>query len=126
MTVTERTTRAIGDAAATFFAAEANFRLDRIIAAARSGIPRAAVLRMVINVGVDTLVGSLPVLGDVFDFAYKSNSKNLELYRQHLRGERSAAKDWVLIALTIVVLAVIAAIPIVALIFLVQWLQHRF
>ena len=36
VTVAERTTRAIGDAAATFFAAEANFRLDRIIAAARS------------------------------------------------------------------------------------------
>lgn len=36
VTVAERTSRSIGDAAATFFAAEANFRLDRIIAAARS------------------------------------------------------------------------------------------
>ena len=38
VTVAGRTTRAIGDTAATFFAAEANFRLDRIIAAAR-GVP---------------------------------------------------------------------------------------
>src|SRR6202007_796317 len=35
-TVAERTTRPIDDAAATFFAADANFRLDRIVAAARS------------------------------------------------------------------------------------------
>jgi glutamate dehydrogenase len=38
VTVAERTGRSIGDAAATFFAAEANFRLDRITAAAR-GVP---------------------------------------------------------------------------------------
>jgi len=38
VTVAERTNRAIGDTATTFFAAEANFRLDRIIAAAR-GVP---------------------------------------------------------------------------------------
>ena len=38
VTVAERTNRAIGDAAATFFAAEANFGLDRIMAAAR-GVP---------------------------------------------------------------------------------------
>jgi glutamate dehydrogenase len=38
VTVAERTNRAIGDTATTFFAAEANFRLDRIIVAAR-GVP---------------------------------------------------------------------------------------
>jgi hypothetical protein len=56
--------------------------------------------------------------------AYKSNVKNLEIYRQHLQGERTAAKDWLAIALTILVLIGLAVTPIVALVFLVHWLQQ--
>ena len=95
-----------------------------IVAAARSGLPRAAIMRMVMNVGIDTLVGSIPFVGDIFDVAYKSNVKNLEIYREHIRGQRSAAKDWLAIALTIAVLVGLAVTPIVALVFLVHWLQQ--
>jgi glutamate dehydrogenase len=55
VTVAERTTRAIGDAAATFFAAEADFRLDRIIAAAR-GVPASDYFeRLAIDRAVDQI-----------------------------------------------------------------------
>ncbi len=40
--------------------------------------------RMAANVGVDTLVGAIPFAGDLFDFLYKSNSKNLRIIRKHL------------------------------------------
>src|SRR5438105_10969754 len=44
-----------------------------IARAMRAGIPKSAVLRMVINVALDSLAGSVPFFGDIFDFAFKSN-----------------------------------------------------
>src|SRR5262252_4750910 len=62
--------------------------------AMQSGIPKSAILRMVINIGVDALVGSVPLLGDLFDFAFKSNTYNVKIYREALRGEREPMRDW--------------------------------
>ena len=41
-------------------------------------------MRMAGNVGFDTLVGAVPVAGDLFDFLYRSNSRNLRIIRRHL------------------------------------------
>lgn len=58
MTIAERTSRAISDAAATFFAAEANFRLDRIIAAARSVPANDYFERMAIDRAVEQIASA--------------------------------------------------------------------
>jgi glutamate dehydrogenase len=58
VTVAERATRAIGDAAATFFAAEANFRLDRVIAAARNVPANDYFERLAINRAVDQIAAA--------------------------------------------------------------------
>lgn len=58
VTVAERTNRPIGDAAATFFAAEANFRLDRIVAAARSVPANDYFERMAIDRAVEQIAGA--------------------------------------------------------------------
>jgi hypothetical protein len=50
-----------------------------ILAAARAGASRAMLLRMVGTVALDTLVGSVPVLGDLFDVAFRSNQRNVAL-----------------------------------------------
>jgi len=50
----------------------------------RSGIRKRAMLRMIANIGIDTVVGMIPLVGDLFDFAFKSNVKNLRI----LRAER--------------------------------------
>lgn len=52
--------------------------------AARIGVPRSTLIRMAANVGVDWAVGSIPVLGTIFDFAFKSNKRNMRLLNQHL------------------------------------------
>jgi Domain of unknown function (DUF4112) len=39
---------------------------------------------MVGNIGVDCLIGSVPLLGDIFDFAWKANRKNARLLERHL------------------------------------------
>lgn len=48
------------------------------------GASRWLLARMLSNVGVDALLGSVPLAGDVFDFFFRSNSRNLELLRRHL------------------------------------------
>jgi len=83
-----------------------------IVQAHRAGVPKATVIRMMVNVGVDTAVGAVPVVGDVFDFAWKANTRNLELYRRAVRGQRRPGQDWAFLALILICLAVLVAIPI--------------
>ena len=48
------------------------------------GMSKWQLTRMAGNVGLDTLVGAIPFAGDIFDFLYKSNTKNLRIIRKHL------------------------------------------
>lgn len=54
-----------------------------VLTAARLGAPKAVIGRMLLNVLVDTAVGAIPVLGDLFDVAYKANMKNVALLEQY-------------------------------------------
>lgn len=48
------------------------------------GMPKWQLVRMAGHVGIDTVIGAIPFAGDLFDFLYKSNSKNLRIIRKHL------------------------------------------
>ena len=56
-----------------------------ILAAWLRGVPRVTLARMFVNVAIETVVGTVPILGDAFDIAWKANRKNFALL------ERSAA-----------------------------------
>ena len=60
----------------------------------RMGAPRRVLLQMGANVAADTLIGTIPLIGDLFDFVYKSNRRNVEVLRRHvdLRRAEAAAK----------------------------------
>jgi hypothetical protein len=67
-----------------------------IAEAANFGVPRLVLGRMVLNLLVDLGIGAIPLLGDVYDLFFRSNSRNLELFRRHAldpgastRGERA-------------------------------------
>lgn len=95
-----------------------------ILAGWQRGLPRVTITRMVANVAMDTLVGSVPVLGDMFDAAWKSNRKNLKLL-QRPATESSRRKntftDALFLSAIALVLLVLAACP-----FVVLWLLlHR-
>lgn len=49
------------------------------------GVPRTALARMAGNVLADTLLGSVPVAGDVFDAWFKANLRNVAIIREHVR-----------------------------------------
>ena len=55
-----------------------------LLAAHRAGVPRHVLVRMLGNIAIDTLVGSIPVLGGIFDLFFKSNQRNLRLYAEHV------------------------------------------
>jgi hypothetical protein len=60
-------------------------------------VPAVHVLRMVLNVALDTVVGTVPVLGDVFDILFKENLDNVALilrYRDPNRPPRGAVGIW--------------------------------
>lgn len=46
-------------------------------------LPGIQLVRMVVNLLLDLIIGTLPVVGDIADFFYKSNTKNLEILKQH-------------------------------------------
>lgn len=48
------------------------------------GMPKWQLARMAGHVGIDTLIGAIPFAGDLFDFLYKSSSKNLRIVRKHM------------------------------------------
>jgi hypothetical protein len=91
-----------------------------VLQAARLGAPATTLLRMLANVAIDALIGAVPVAGDVFDFAWKANLRNVDLLERHVAdptGARRASTVWLTaIGVTLgLVLAGVVALGIVAL-----------
>jgi len=83
-----------------------------VLAAYVRGAPPITILRMVVNVGVEVLVGTIPVLGDVFDIAWRANRRNYHLLeRTLLTGRRDTWRDWLFMGLLAVVLMAMALVP---------------
>ena len=55
------------------------------------GVPRRKIGKMALNTGVDYVVGSIPVIGDLVDFGFKANLRNAAILREHL--EMDAATE---------------------------------
>jgi len=79
-------------------------------------IPRVVLLRMIFNVAIDSLLGAVPVVGDLFDFAWKANNKNVALLERHAQEEHApSAGDWLFVGLLIALLMLVAVMPFVLL-----------
>ncbi len=57
-----------------------------VISMARNGASGMVVLKMLGNILLDTLVGSIPILGDLFDLSFKANRRNYKLLKEHYQG----------------------------------------
>jgi Domain of unknown function (DUF4112) len=84
-----------------------------LTSAVRYRVPKVTLLRMGLNLGIDYVLGSLPVVGDVFDAWWKSNQKNVELLRSRATVSASAARqgkisDWLFVIVIILLLAALA------------------
>lgn len=64
-----------------------------VLLGARHGVPRAVLMRMIGNVAVDAVGGSVPVLGDLFDVGWKANTRNLHLLERSLGAPATSAAE---------------------------------
>jgi hypothetical protein len=74
---------------------------------AQNGASGYILARMVLNVLLDTIIGSIPILGDLFDMVYKSNMRNMRLMQEHYREGRHRGSAWKVILPVLVVLFLI-------------------
>jgi hypothetical protein len=73
----------------------------------KNGASGYVMARMVLNVAIDVVVGSIPFVGDLFDFAFKANSKNLRLMQEHYVESRHRGSAWKIIMPILVLLLLI-------------------
>lgn len=74
-------------------AVSAGISMYIVVEAARQGVSNRTIMRMLANVLVDTAVGSIPVLGDLFDAVFKANMRNLDLALADLGVSESRADN---------------------------------
>ncbi|HYE64287.1 MAG TPA: DUF4112 domain-containing protein [Pyrinomonadaceae bacterium] len=80
-----------------------------LASAVRYRVPKITLLRMGLNIGIDYLLGSLPLVGDLFDAWWKSNQMNIELLRRRATVSAEEARagrlsDWLFVGLIILLL----------------------
>jgi hypothetical protein len=87
-----------------------------VLVAVQLGAPASVVGRLVLNIAVDTIVGAVPVLGDVFDFGFRSNARNLALLEEWLArpGPTRRASGAIVAVAVVVTLLVIVAVALAA------------
>jgi Domain of unknown function (DUF4112) len=81
-------------------------------------LPKTILVRMVINIAIDALVGAVPILGDLFDVTWKANTKNVNLLESHLQQPNQSRRAdrrflWLLfggLLLALVALAIAAVV----------------
>jgi hypothetical protein len=62
--------------------------------AAALGLPKWKLARMLANIGLEVVGGSVPILGDLFDMALKANLRNLRIIEDHISGRVSKYSAW--------------------------------
>lgn len=92
-----------------------------LLAMARNGASSKVVVLMSINILVDSIIGPIPVIGHIFDFYFKSNTRNLRLMQEYfVEGKhQGSGKNTIIIAL--IVLVLILALLVYGLIKVGEW-----
>lgn len=80
-----------------------------LAAGVRYRVPKVTLLRMGLNIAIDYVFGTIPLVGDLFDAAWKSNQMNVELLRRRAtvsaaKAKRGRLSDWLFVALIMFVL----------------------
>lgn len=100
----------IGDAAGGVFS------LYVLYLGYRAGAPASLLVRMAANVGIDVLVGGVPLLGDLFDLGFKANERNVALLDRSSidpDGAQRASRTFVAVLALLLVLVLVGVIAIV-------------
>ena len=96
-----------------------------IIAAWVRGVSYVTVARMVANVAIEVVVGSVPVLGDMFDIAWRANRRNYALLTGSVYEPRKhTMQSWLFLGGLCLVLAALVILPILLFTWIFAHLPH--
>ena len=73
------------------------------------GASRKVVIKMILNSTLDAIIGSIPVVGTIFDIFYRANDRNLRLLKEHyFEGRHEGSGNGLLLAIAIVAVLLVA------------------
>ena len=90
-----------------------------VVEAVRGGARPATLIRMLSNLALDAIAGAVPLAGDLFDFVWKANSRNIALLERHQYDPVKAGRaDRGFVAVLVIVTAVVCVVPVIGGIYL--------
>ena len=87
-----------------------------IVGAIRHRVPFLVVMRMLLNIIIDLVIGAIPLVGDVFDFFWEENVKNVDLLFRHRHRQKAPRAPAEMTGLAVAITGVFAFILFAALI----------
>lgn len=99
-----------------------------VVGALRHRVPLRVIFRMMFNIVVDSVVGAVPLIGDVFDFLFEENVMNLQLLMRHRdrrRPPRSFAEVGAVAFVFVLIIFLIALGMAIAGVALILWLAGQ-
>jgi hypothetical protein len=115
----------VGDLATTLIS------LYIIATAAKLKVPKSTLARMGLNIMIDSVVGAIPFVGNVFDFAWKANAKNAQLLERHANATVTQRRqhdfwDWLFVAGMILTVVIVIVGSLTSTFWLLGWLLSFF
>ncbi len=96
-----------------------------VVAGWRRGVAGVTLARMIANIALDAILGAVPVAGDLFDVAWKSNRKNFNLLVRHRRSPRGQTwRDWLFFGTLLLIALTLVVVPFAIALLLVQYVWH--
>lgn len=90
--------------------------------AVRRRLPAVVIARMLLYLALDTVFGAIPIVGDVFDFFFRANSRNLALLEARYRDRRARPGDWMVVAGAVVAALLAVLVPVLIVVALIRWI----
>jgi hypothetical protein len=98
------------------------FNVAVVVTAMQVGVPKVVQARMLLNVIIDAFAGSVPLVGDAFDVAWKANAWNMDLLERHAWTDaKPTTSDWLFVGGIAGAMLAAACIPILVLLLVLDW-----
>jgi hypothetical protein len=95
-----------------------------VIGAWFRGVPYVGLLRMLVNLAIEVIIGAIPFVGDMFDIAWKANRRNYALMVRHIEHPRRHTwKDWAFLLTLLAGALMIFISPVVVMLWLLKWMS---
>lgn len=97
-----------------------------LLAMVRRGASNKVVVLMTLNILLDAIIGAIPVIGQIFDFFFKANSRNIKLMREHYLENKHQGSGKGIVLWTVIIIVILLSLAIYGLWHLGAWLLELF